>query len=764
MRLLILTLLLTGSASLYSRPITFESLTIKQALEQAKAENKFVFVDFYADWCRPCKFMEQEVFTDQGVATLFDEHFIAIRIDAEREQLDYVNNLDIQAYPTLAFYDPKGRLVYREEGAMEADDFYALSESLVYLNDRMKAYDKNPNKKENAHDYLLSLAWINEVKAGKLARVYINELKEKEYEDPLNWELMTRFVKPWDRILVNRMASSEVIQETYPDELKSWMINALETLLEKAIEYERTAILRTRAQYIQSYAEMLPNPDSLRLFGEMQYAGSYDVANYSSLLDEYLTNYVEENAATYSEIAYYLSEKFFDRSVLLLGAELANRSVALKPNLKAYLALSSIHEKLLEYKAAYSYLLLALTHSNETVMEALLSKEQHLKRLMEIELHEGVTTENAGSDDGRFTLGAGAQRLMYGYPVPESTSHFVVNVNGALASNAPFSPNVTHIRGHSVYTGNGIAPTVITTYHFEDVTIIQTLEPVDKNGEEVNQGLAQYYKVSYELSTSKVRTKKVGLSILFDTMMDDNDFCTIATNGKIIPHEYLFRRSSMPDELLFYRTANDTSDLVGSALITKLDATPPDMMVVGRWPYLYRVKWEVYPKKVPYGDSAYMLRWANRSLNSRESHTFTTYYGLPNWKRPTLRLIMKDDDNILTSHSQIYFHTDSDELDLNAKMKIQELLENESIDITGVILQGYADVSGASDYNFELSKRRINAVGKIFKGLGIPFVPKPYGIDQSELSFYNEQFGNAFDRKVEIIIYYKLRAEEMEGL
>ena len=50
-------------------------------------------------------------------------------------------------------------------------------------------------------------------------------------------------------------------------------------------------------------------------------------------------------------------------------------------------------------------------------------------------------------------------------------------------------------------------------------------------------------------------------------------------------------------------------------------------------------------------------------------------------------------------------------------------------------------------------------MGSIFSAHGIGFVPKPYGLEQSDDNDYNQQFGNAWDRKVEIIVYYRRKSE-----
>ena len=456
--------------------------------------------------------------------------------------------------------------------------------------------------------------------------------------------------------------------------------------------------------------------------------------------------------------ARYLTENYFNEQLLNRAIDWCNQALQLSKHASAYMTIALAYEKLNEFQKAHAYIMLADAISQTEYEEEIDIHLARIKEKNEYQLNDGVSTvkNSDNMDDGRFTLGAGNKRLMYGYPVPSSTSHFVVNIDGELATNSPrlAGKGLKYLTGFLEYGGQGMTPTVTIQMEFKGVFIIQNLIPVDKQFQELDSGLAQYYQVSYQFKNQDQTVKKIGLGVLFDTMIDDNDFCAIEADGKMLESEFGFTHKSMPKELLFYQSKGDTSKMMGTAILSGYNATKPDKMVVGRWPVLHEVKWGLKPQKVKYGDSAYFLKWENRNLDRKGTIKLTTYYGLPDHKKSELRLLVEDHNNLRLTEN-IFFNTGSSMLDLNAKMKISELLERKDIMITGVLLNGYADVVGQETFNMDLSRRRIENVGKIFKGYSIPYMPKPYGNDRSIYSEFNRAYGNVWDRRVEIVIYYK---------
>ena len=65
--------------------IIFFEGTWKEALEKAKKEDKLVFVDSYTTWCGPCIKMAKNVFTQESVGSFYNQNFINIKLDMEKE-------------------------------------------------------------------------------------------------------------------------------------------------------------------------------------------------------------------------------------------------------------------------------------------------------------------------------------------------------------------------------------------------------------------------------------------------------------------------------------------------------------------------------------------------------------------------------------------------------------------------------------------------------------------------------------------------------
>lgn len=198
-----------------SAQIGFTDGSFQSALEKAKAEKKVVFVDFWAEWCGPCKMMASEVFSQPEVGEYFNAHFVCVKVDVEAPaNKEIAKRYEIVSLPTMAFLSADGKILRRVVGAIPAPDL--IHEAKVVTGEALsfeQLYDKyRKNKKDfaTAQELLLQAPGFMAIQSGidrdkwaaRLDVLFPDYLKNKQLKNMVNAEdffLLTMYHGQVDR-------------------------------------------------------------------------------------------------------------------------------------------------------------------------------------------------------------------------------------------------------------------------------------------------------------------------------------------------------------------------------------------------------------------------------------------------------------------------------------------------------------------------------------------------------------------------------------
>ena len=79
----VIAVLLLGALPVQSQ-VVFEETGIIAVFQNAREENKLVFIDCYTSWCGPCKNMLNNVFTLSEAGEFMNAAFVCVKFDMEK--------------------------------------------------------------------------------------------------------------------------------------------------------------------------------------------------------------------------------------------------------------------------------------------------------------------------------------------------------------------------------------------------------------------------------------------------------------------------------------------------------------------------------------------------------------------------------------------------------------------------------------------------------------------------------------------------------
>jgi thiol:disulfide interchange protein DsbD len=120
-----------------SEHLPFERVSSLPELNKriAESQNKYVMLDFYADWCISCKEMERFTFTDPEVKNRLGD-VVLLQVDVTEGTADdeaLLKYFKLFGPPGILFFDPSGREIYdaRTIGYQNKEEFLAILNAVL---------------------------------------------------------------------------------------------------------------------------------------------------------------------------------------------------------------------------------------------------------------------------------------------------------------------------------------------------------------------------------------------------------------------------------------------------------------------------------------------------------------------------------------------------------------------------------------------------------------------------------------------------------
>ncbi|MFN7065521.1 MAG: thioredoxin family protein [Aquificaceae bacterium] len=138
--LLIPTILFSAEAIPFLKP---SFLNLKEDMEEARRENKFLFVMFHQEGCPFCDKMRKVAFQDKGVQDYYSKNFYMVEIDiiGSNEVVDLDGNKlserqfslrhGVRLTPVFMFFDKDGKVVAKVPGYIEPQEFLLIGRYVV---------------------------------------------------------------------------------------------------------------------------------------------------------------------------------------------------------------------------------------------------------------------------------------------------------------------------------------------------------------------------------------------------------------------------------------------------------------------------------------------------------------------------------------------------------------------------------------------------------------------------------------------------------
>ncbi len=133
---------------------------LEAAKRRARAENKLILVDFWADWCVPCKKMEGQLWPRREIVERARD-FVCVKLDFDQHRA-VAGWFEVRGIPSVLYLDAFGNPILRYVGFNPDSTLSLMTRSMEYMSRYSgeqigELYDRLERLQENPEDFGLLL-------------------------------------------------------------------------------------------------------------------------------------------------------------------------------------------------------------------------------------------------------------------------------------------------------------------------------------------------------------------------------------------------------------------------------------------------------------------------------------------------------------------------------------------------------------------------------------------------------------------------------
>ncbi|GAA3587413.1 DUF255 domain-containing protein [Flavivirga amylovorans] len=198
--------LFLSCGNIQAQGINFETGDWVSVLKKAKNTNKLIFIDVYTTWCKPCKQMAKNIFTNKEVGDYFNTHFISYKLDAEKGKgINLSKKYAVDSYPNLLFVDGNGKLVIRRKGSMGVKEILEFGNKAMLSKSEVTNMRSTYNAGDRSPKFIIKyLAFLKErdLPTEEIMISYLARFEKKQWLSKDNLKLIQAYIQsPYNEVI-----------------------------------------------------------------------------------------------------------------------------------------------------------------------------------------------------------------------------------------------------------------------------------------------------------------------------------------------------------------------------------------------------------------------------------------------------------------------------------------------------------------------------------------------------------------------------------